>query len=512
VWWGFPFPTRPDGSQLRAALKLLADIGCVDISNAAEDVVDGDNDGVITKLGAVIAKLPLGARYGKVLLISAQANVLDYGISMVSVLSESSPFVLPNSEQQDREDGRDNYNNERDDDFDDLDEVDRTNALTQQRKKRKQLRKRKWKHDGGDILAGMLAAGGYSYAAGTSGGTESKVCKKFCDDNGLNPVVMQRIQKMRLHLARLAQKRFGKAEGVAAKTGRILYSMSPPNRLQDNLLRQAIVSGLLDNVARRSLQGTRTGPDASFIPRSAYFSCRSSLNEPLFIDKNSVLYSKDPRKLPEWICYDTLTRKTIKDGSTISTMKNVTAIDFNWLGAIAGGSKLLALYEPLTVPTPKYDSNLDTVVCSVVTKYGDHGWLLPPLQVPIHEILTPSKISNSNKRSSVIMNDDPHRWFIRYLLEGKVLEELKSLSVMLNDDPAIITRKKPLQKVALIVSTLSRAGIDSASGLTRHWAEVDSKFLFGHLKSWIKKEEVSNAKRLWINVVKKKIQEYKTNS
>ena len=81
---------------------------------------------------------------------------------------------------------------------------------------------------------------------------------------------------------------------------------------------------------------------------------------------------------------------------------------------------------------------------------------------------------------------------------------------MLNDDPAIKTRKKPVRKVALILSTLSRAGIDSASGLTRHWAEVDSKFLFGHLKSWIKKEEVSNAKRLWINVVKKKIQEYCT--
>lgn len=238
---GFPFPTRPDGSQLRAALKLLADIGCVDISNAAEDVVDGDNDGVITKLGAVIAKLPLGARYGKVLLISAQASVLDYGISMVSVLSESSPFVLPNSEQQDREDGQDNNNNDRDDDFDDLDEVDRTNAITQQRKKRKSLRKRKWKHDGGDILAGMLAAGGYSYAAGTSGGTESNACKKFCDDNGLNPVIMRRIQKMRLHLARLAQKRFGNAEGVAAKTGRILFSMSPPNRLQENLLKQVSI-------------------------------------------------------------------------------------------------------------------------------------------------------------------------------------------------------------------------------------------------------------------------------
>ena len=40
-----------------------------------------------------MSKLPLGVRYGKMLLVAAQANVLDYAIALVAVLSESTPFA-----------------------------------------------------------------------------------------------------------------------------------------------------------------------------------------------------------------------------------------------------------------------------------------------------------------------------------------------------------------------------------------------------------------------------------
>ena len=85
----FPFPTAPDQGQINAAIKLLARIACVDVSRNEET----GGDGTITRLGAATAKLPLGVRYGKMLLVAAQANVLDYGIIIVAVLSESSPFV-----------------------------------------------------------------------------------------------------------------------------------------------------------------------------------------------------------------------------------------------------------------------------------------------------------------------------------------------------------------------------------------------------------------------------------
>jgi ATP-dependent RNA helicase DHX37/DHR1 len=55
----FPFPTAPDQGQLDAAVKLLANIGCIDLSNVEKRGVDGE----ITRLGAAVAKLPLGVQH-----------------------------------------------------------------------------------------------------------------------------------------------------------------------------------------------------------------------------------------------------------------------------------------------------------------------------------------------------------------------------------------------------------------------------------------------------------------
>ena len=143
---------------------------------------------------------------------------------------------------------------------------------------------------------------------------------------------------------------------------------------------QAITSGLLDNVARRLPPGTLLG-DKTVAPRAAYFSCRSTISQPLFIDQKFVLFKRDFRHLPEWVCYDSVVRKATKDGSTISTMRNVTPIDSSWLGKIAQGSQLLFLGDLQNTPIPVYDSQNDRILCSVTTKYGDRGWLLSSNQV-----------------------------------------------------------------------------------------------------------------------------------
>jgi ATP-dependent RNA helicase DHX37/DHR1 len=70
----FPFPTPPDRTQLTAALAILAHIGCIDLTKSETQ----GNDGEVTRLGAAVAKLPLGVRYGKMLLVGAQGGVLDY--------------------------------------------------------------------------------------------------------------------------------------------------------------------------------------------------------------------------------------------------------------------------------------------------------------------------------------------------------------------------------------------------------------------------------------------------
>ena len=228
----FPFPTAPDQSQLNAAIKLLANIGCIDLSR----VELHGGDGSITELGAAVSTLPLGVRYGKMLLVAAQANVLDYAIALVAILSESSPFLHAADENI-----SDVSKNEDDTFLDDLDEIDRAAAKKQIADKRRTDRRRKWKHKGGDILAGMLALGAYSYASQGSCQTSRDTCQKFCEENRLNPVIMERVQKMRIHLAKLAKQRLGKAEGYAAKTGGILKSMPPPNTLQESLLKQVCI-------------------------------------------------------------------------------------------------------------------------------------------------------------------------------------------------------------------------------------------------------------------------------
>ena len=149
-------------------------------------------------------------------------------------------------------------------------------------------------------------------------------------------------------------------------------------------------------------------------------------------------------------------------------MRKVTHLDPQWFGLLSMGCKLLSVGDPLDIPVPKYDTDRDSIMCSVVTKFGDQGWILPPIQVKMDDAL--------RKGSKNIMSDDPYRWFARYLLEGKVFKELKSLKGFLNDDPSIITRKKPSTKIGLLVSTLSGNGISSADDLIKYWVEKDSKF------------------------------------
>ncbi len=131
-----------------------------------------------------------------------------------------------------------------------LDDVDKANAIKQGRQKRKE-RSNLWRHDGGDVLAGILATGAYSYAGrGAGGATENLACKRFCEENSLHPVIMQRIQKMRIQLAKLAKQRLGNAKGVAASSGKILSSMPPPKNTEENLLRQVRLHNYRNFVSR----------------------------------------------------------------------------------------------------------------------------------------------------------------------------------------------------------------------------------------------------------------------
>ena len=155
--------SAPDTSQIAAAFKLLANIGCVDTSSAERD----GGDGVITRLGRAVAKLPLGVRYSKMLLVAAKAGILDYAIVIVAILSEASPFTNYVSKNSNGEDSGEEINDE------DLDEIDK--KLVEERKERKKRNRLQWFNQGGDILAALLAVGAYTYAGRGAGGASEKL-------------------------------------------------------------------------------------------------------------------------------------------------------------------------------------------------------------------------------------------------------------------------------------------------------------------------------------------------
>lgn len=400
----FNFPTPPAESQIEAALKLLANLGAVDLNS--EDELDGD--GEISPLGAAISTFPLGVRCGKMLLVAAHAGVLDFAISIIAALSEKSPFVR-GGEQNIEEDDGDEKQEEEEEDVDDGD-------VHQPKIKSKEKEGNKWAHSGGDIYAVMLASGAYTYALEKAKradwGSVKIAVESFCQENGLNQVIMARIQKIKDHLARLVKTRLEGADGVAANTGKVPTALSPPNKLQERLLLQVITSGLLDNVAMLAPLGSIPGSHP-FSLRSAYLSCSSTIKEPLFMDRNSVIFSRDSRQLPQWVCYDYLVRKNLKDGTPVAIMKNVTPVDASWLGTLAKGSKLLSLGGPISSPRPSYDAEKDEVLCAVETKFGCSHWEIPPVKMCMYDALrTPEA-----KHSVHFQAEDTYKYFGRFLFE-----------------------------------------------------------------------------------------------
>ncbi|KAG7355850.1 ATP-dependent helicase HrpA [Nitzschia inconspicua] len=491
----FPFPTPPDRSQIDSAVKLLADIGCLDLSNVERD----GGDGTITKLGLAVSELPLGVRYAKMLLVAAHSGVLDYAIVAVAALSESSPFSshpsLESSEEKERLPN----------DEAEMDNVD-SNLIKEREKLMK--KKRKWFHSSGDLFAAISAIGAFTYAGrGAGGASEEHAARKFCEENGLNYTIMARIQKMRTHLAVLAKRRLGTAKGIAASSGCFSPKMSPPNKLQELLLIQSIASGLLDHIAVLAPPGSITGEHPADI-RSAYIGCRSPADKPLFLDQGSSLFNRDYRQLPRWICYESVIRKMTKDGSYITVMKNITPIDPQWLGEISRDTRLITFGAVVGTPCPIYDPDKDAILCSVTTRYGSHGWLVSPVRVVMYDALA----APETKSTHDYLPDDSFRWFARYLWEGKVIPELANLAQLMNDSTELITRKTPSTKVVSLVGSLRDAGVDSAAALRKHWAQNDEKFLFQCLKCWVKPEHHATAKNMWINAVQQNVNIWKKNN
>lgn len=244
----FPFPTPPPVNKLRQALKLLVHIGAVavaqpglkpkHVTSAARknnNRIESNSGGALTQIGRLLAKFPLNPRLSKILVIAFQSGLLSFGLSLVAVLSEKSPFG--GGKEETGGSATEGVMDEEDDDV----EGGATRA------KQKSMLSY---HPESDALARLKAFGAFLHELSQGKAKAENLCMQY----QLQYSGLERMSDLRHQLSQLSLQVLGGSRADAAVPG------APPTLAQEAGLRQALLSGFTDCVARKGpalTQGTR---------------------------------------------------------------------------------------------------------------------------------------------------------------------------------------------------------------------------------------------------------------
>uniref|UniRef100_A0A5S6QPU4 RNA helicase n=1 Tax=Trichuris muris TaxID=70415 RepID=A0A5S6QPU4_TRIMR len=410
----FPFPTALDEENLQCAEERLVKLGLLETASDSS----GRQVARITNLGRTVSLLPLAPRYGKILALACQRGLLAYAVCLVSALSVREPLLNPSTIQ--------------------CRDVDKRKELIAEC-----LRSRR-------VLAGQghsLLLGDLMVLLKASLAAEKELTAEFCEKHGLRFKAMVEISKMRRQLTKVINA-FCTDVDLA-----IGCQLKPPNDEQAELLRQLVLTGLCDNVAR--LANDCPGQVGCKPSRLAYRS--AAVEDPLWIHPTSVLY----RMQPEWLVY-----QEIVDSNGRKCMLNVTTIESEWLLSLARGYCLIG--EPLKEPAPFYSREKDQIVCLADCTYGMAAWPLPR-----QEIAHPVDIVY-------------YRHFAFELLEGRVINKLAKYRSSLTTPPSILFKPwaRLQSKTNNLLGTLVSHGVTSREMLIRLWKEKPN-FLCNEYLEWV---------------------------
>jgi ATP-dependent RNA helicase DHX37/DHR1 len=392
----FPFPSPPDREQLEMAEKRLKVLGALDNSEVSK----------ITKLGSSIASFPVAPRFGRMLALSHQQNLLEYTICMVAALSvqevlEETPLTSENGEK-----------------------------VTKWRAKR-----RAWVGTGNSLLLGdpmvllkAVGAAEYSHSQGK--------LQEFCDEHGLRMKGVQEIRKLRVQLTNEINLNVPKlALAINPK-------MEPPTDNQAKLLRQILLSGLGDQVARKIPDEELKLKEDKHKLKYAYQI--PEIETPVHMHSCSILR----KKLPEWVVYQEIFET--RNGDDVKMfIRGITAIESDWLPKFA--PTLCNFTKIQELPEPTYNCDEDKIYCHIKSTFGRSGWTLPIAEMEMTQSL------------------EKYRYFARFVLEGVVLEELAEFKTNLLSSPATMTKtwSKLVPRTEMMTSCLANKQVDSKKKLVR---------------------------------------------
>ncbi|KAI5638778.1 oligonucleotide/oligosaccharide-binding (OB)-fold domain-containing protein [Phthorimaea operculella] len=404
----FPFPTAPDRLQLRLAEKRLEVLGILEKHETKKK--DDEEVLKVTPLGKAVSAFPLLPRYGKMLALSHQQNLLPYTIALVSALTV--PEVMSGKADN-------------------------------------------WPATGNLLLLGdpgvllrAVGAAEYAYVKGEE--------ELFAAKHGLREKAIKEIRKLRKQLTSEINL------SVAGVDATVDPEMKPPDDNQARLLRQLLLSGLGDQVGRKiGLDEVKEGEDKR---KYKYAYHCGELEEPVHLHSESIL----KKTIPEWVVYQELYETGSEDRRKM-VMRNVTAIEPEWLPIFV--PHLCNLGDPLSDPEPRFDEKSGRVLCSFKGTFGKAGWELPQVEIPFPDKVdkynfkgTFGKAGWELPQVEIPFPDkvDKYKWFARFLLEGAVFPKLKKYTPSLLSPPSTMVKSwaklQPRTEVLLKALIMKRAG------------------------------------------------------
>uniref|UniRef100_A0A667Y2I6 RNA helicase n=1 Tax=Myripristis murdjan TaxID=586833 RepID=A0A667Y2I6_9TELE len=410
----FPFPTSPCAEALVAAEQLLISLGALKEpphTGRVKDLERAKLSSPITPLGRAMASFPVAPRYAKMLALGKQQDCLPYVIAVVAAMTVREIF-----EELDRPAGSE----------------DESSKLAQRRARLTQMR-RLWAGQGASLLLGDLMV-----MLGAVGACEFAGCTpKFCEENGLRYKAMVEIRRLRGQLTNAVN-------AVCPEVGVFVDpKMTPPTESQVVCLRQIVLAGLGDHLARRVQEEEILDPKW----KNGYKT--PLLDEPVFIHPTSALF----KTLPQFVVYQEVME------TTKMYMRGVSAVDAEWV------PQLLPQYchfgSPLETPSPWFCSSTGTVKCQCSSTFFRVGWQMPAVDMDYPHGL------------------ERYKLFAKFLLEGKVCPKLMKHTKHLLSNPSIMlkTWAKLQPRTETLLGALVSEKVDCRDALLTVWKNKENKFL-----------------------------------
>ncbi|XP_053667451.1 probable ATP-dependent RNA helicase kurz [Anopheles marshallii] len=391
----FPFPSPPDPVQLQSAERRLLQLGALEeiIVRAPEGsrkVQKNQTLTRVTELGRTMAAFPVAPRFGKILALSHQHTLLPYAICLVAALSVQEVLEEVSLAEAD----------------------DNTESGKRWRQKRKV-----WAGTGESLLLGdpmiLLKAVGAAEHANSKG-----MLEEFCEENGIRLKAIREIRKLRIQLTNEVNA------NLLDMNLMVDPDMPPPTATQIRLLRQLLLIGMADQIARKLPDSEiKLKADAR---RLKYAYNLPMIDEPVFLHASSVLR----RDHPDWVCYQEAYEAIVPTGEatgeegnkTKMFLRGITAIEPDWLPKFVPNvcNVIDVMEEPIA---PSYNAQSDTIECHVRATIGKTSWELPNALVEMPRNMLRCK------------------YLLKFILAGVIFKHLKQFRKSLLSSPESVLKQ-----------------------------------------------------------------------